>query len=242
MRALNAASPSLETSRHDMVDRSAAVPPELVQLLNGGRRDDHAEAWAALVEKHSRLLVNVARSMIADHDGAMDAYAYVLERLYEDDCRRLRGYAADGRSAFSTWLVVVARRLCVDHCRRRYGRAPRGEGDPSPARAERASRRRLLDLTAAAIDLDSIVDDRQPSPDEAMRAAQRDEALVRVMAGLAPADRLLLMLRFEDDLSMREIGVALELPTVFHVYRRLAAVLASLRRALAARGVDGSAP
>jgi DNA-directed RNA polymerase specialized sigma24 family protein len=49
----------------------------------------------------------------------MDGYAYVLEALRSDDYRRLRAYAADGRSKFSTWLVVVARRLCLDlHLRR----------------------------------------------------------------------------------------------------------------------------
>ena len=48
------------------------------------------EAWSALVAKHSRLLLTVARTVAAEHDGAMEAYAYVLERLDLIARRRLR--------------------------------------------------------------------------------------------------------------------------------------------------------
>src|SRR5688572_14416739 len=110
-----------------MADRRHALPPELERLLDSAaHRGDPDEAWAALVAKYSRLLMTVARDVAPGHDAAMDAYAFVLERLREDDCRRLRGFVADGRSSFTTWLVVVTRRLCVDHYRQRYGRAPRG--------------------------------------------------------------------------------------------------------------------
>ena len=77
----------------------------------------------------------------------MDGYAHVLERLREHDCRRLRGYAPDGRTKFTTWLVVVARRLCLDFHRHRYGRSD----DPAPdAAVARAARRRLVNLVAGA--------------------------------------------------------------------------------------------
>ncbi len=65
-----------------------------------------------------------------------------------------------------------------------------------------------------------------------------DEAL----AALTPADRLLLKLRFEDDLSAGAIASILELPTPFHVYRRVRIVCAALRRTLTAAGIDGSEP
>lgn len=49
------------------------------------------------------------------HDAAMDRYAYMLAQLRCSDFTPLQCHAADGRSAFTTWLVVVARRLCLDH-------------------------------------------------------------------------------------------------------------------------------
>ena len=234
--------PPIEDLSRRMPDHSVAVPHELEQLLECAQSGVLDDAWSALISKHSRLLLTVARSVAAEHDGMMDAYAYVLERMREDDYRRLRGYVSDGRSTFTTWLVVVARRMCVDQYRRRYGRAPRGEGDVSPAREDRASRRRLFDLSATVSDLNSIADDQTPDPETAVRVAQRDASLSGALENLDPADRLLLKLRFEDDLSAREIATVMQMPSAFHVYRRLASVCASLRRGLVARGVVSSAP
>jgi RNA polymerase sigma factor (sigma-70 family) len=174
-------------------------------------------------------------------DGAMDAYAFILERLREDDFRRLRRYVADGRSAFSTWLVVVARRLCLDHYRQRYGRSPRGEPPVAPD-AERALRRRLLDLRGASLDLASVPDEALDAPDQAVRERELALALCRAVGELAAEDRVLLKLRFEDALSVSEIARVLQLPSIFHVYRRLNDVFARLRRSLARRGVDSAAP
>src|SRR5688500_3349500 len=85
-----------------MADRRHALPPELERLLDSAaHRGDPDEAWAAHVAKCSRLLMTVARDVAPGHDAAMDAYAFVLERLREDDCRRLRGFVADGRSSLS---------------------------------------------------------------------------------------------------------------------------------------------
>ena len=75
-----------------------------------------------------------------------------------------------------------------------------------------------------------------------MRLAQRNSALDSVLGTLDPADRLLIKLRFEDDLSAREIALVLQMPSAFHVYRRLAVVYTSLRRWLMARGVENSVP
>jgi hypothetical protein len=74
----------------------------------------------------------------------MDRYAWVLDALRQDRHRRLRAFAAEGRGSFTTWLVAVVRRLCVDEHRHRYGR-------PAGWRARRGggrawSRRELVDL------------------------------------------------------------------------------------------------
>src|SRR6266850_3361808 len=120
-----------------------AHAPELIRLLTAPDPPTRDAAWDAFVATHSRLLIHTARSLNRDHDAAMDGYAYVLEALREGDYRRLRAYTADGRSKFSTWLVVVARRLCLDFHRQRYGRA-RDTG--TEAKEARAARRRLVDL------------------------------------------------------------------------------------------------
>lgn len=215
-----------------------ALTPEVSGLLGASDPAAREAAWAGFVNVHSRLLLHVARAVGRDYDAAMDAYAYLLEQLRLDDYHRLRAYAADGRSKFTTWLVVVARRLCLDHYRHRYGRPRANSGD---ALADRAGRRRLVDLLAEHVDLGTIPDITNPRPDAALLMAERMQSLVAALATLDPRDCLLLKLRFEDDLSAREITALLRFPTPFHVYRRLNTLFTVLRGKLRGRGVDGAA-
>jgi DNA-directed RNA polymerase specialized sigma24 family protein len=67
-------------------------------------------------------------------------------------------------------------------------------------------------------------------------------ALRRAVAELSPEDRLLLVLRFVDERSVRDIARTLQLPSVFHVYRRVSSVLTLLRDALHRRGVEEPEP
>jgi len=208
-------------------------PPELTRLFTASDPPTHDAAWAAFVTTHSRLLLHTARSLNHDYDAAMDGYAYVLEALRSDDYRRLRAYAADGRSKFSTWLVVVARRLCLDFHRKRYGRA-REVGPDS--RELRATRRRLVDLIGSEIDPD--LGPAATDPAIELHARDRSTAIEGALRTVSARDRLLLALRFEDELSAREIAQVMGFATPFHVYRRLNALLADLREALHTRGVD----
>src|SRR5688572_11324667 len=163
----------------------------------------------------------------------MDAYVNVLEALREDDCRRLLSYAAEPNGKFSSWLVLVTRRLALDHFRERYGRSRSEDLD---RRREHESRRRLEDLVPDPIDPDQLLT--EPSKgDEDIHREQLTRVLSRALRALEPRDRLLLALRFNDERPVREIAGRLSLPTVFHVYRRLDAVLSGLRLSLASVGV-----
>lgn len=223
-------------------DRSAVLPPELHQLLHGSDASGRDSAWATFVSNRSRLLLYVAHSVAPGHDAAMDAYTYVLEALRQDDYRRLRGYEADGRSTFTTWLVVVARRLCLDFHRRRYGRARGTESAEGAADEQRVARRRLVDLTASAIDLRTLVNEQDLGPDAAVRMEQLHEALDTVLHDLSADDRLLIKLRFEDNLPAPEIATLLNRPSPFHVYRQLNSLYAELRQRLLSRGIESSVP
>jgi RNA polymerase sigma factor (sigma-70 family) len=209
-------------------------PPELARLFMASDPPTHDAAWAAFVTIHSRLLLHTARSLNHDYDAAMDGYAYVLEALRSDDYRRLRAYAADGRGKFSTWLVVVARRLCLDFHRKRYGRAREIGPD---GRELRAARRRLVDLVGEEID-PADLSPAGTDPATELQARDRASALEAILGALPARDRLLLTLRFEEDLSAREIAQLMGFTTPFHVYRRLNALLAELRQALRRRGID----
>jgi RNA polymerase sigma factor (sigma-70 family) len=169
----------------------------------------------------------------------MDGYVYVLDALREQDCHRLRTYSPVPRVSFTTWLVVVTRRLVLDFQRRRYGRS-RSEDDSR--RAEHDSRRRLEDLIVAELDVDRIADSDAGNADLSIRRRELRAALRQALDELPPSDRLLLALRYNDDRPAREIAAMIGSPSVFHVYRRLGSVLAVLKEALLRRGVDEPRP
>lgn len=197
--------------------------------------------WAEFLQGYSRLILHVARSVCDDPDRAMDHYAYVVEQLRADDFRRLRTFVADGRSEFSTWLLVVTQRLCRDHHRHIYGRR-RNNGDGSHSDDDLAARRRLVDLISAKVDLDYLVDDHGFDVEHALRTDQMHAVLGMALASLEPRDRLLIRLRFEDGCSMPEVARSLEMPSRWHAYRRLDEVLTTLRVALRRNGVSSGAP
>src|SRR4029079_1714042 len=132
------------------------LPLALDRLL-GASSSDKEEAWAGFVREYTQLMLHVAHSTTTGRDAAMDAYAVLLEVFKEDDFRRLRRYTVDPRSKFTTWLVVVARRICLDHLRARYGRVR--DADSPEERERHARRKHLEDLTSATDDVSLIIDE-----------------------------------------------------------------------------------
>lgn len=213
-------------------------PPREVRLLLEAPDSDRWEAaWARFLEQHSETILATARFLSNDYDAAMDRYRYAVEALRRDGCQRLRAYQADPRSKFSTWLVVVVRRLCRDYERQKYGR--HRPGASRQAREALDTRRRLADLLVEQLE-------HHPEPGASEMDVHRRLELEELRAALVPAlramsaeDRLLLKLRFVDEVSARRIAEVAMLPSVFHVYRRLNRALTHLRGVLRDRGFDG---
>ena len=225
-----------------MRDASDVVPDELRQLLRAEDVTGREAAWSGLVARYNALLLHVARTVAVDREDAMDAYALVLEELRAEDFRRLRSYAGDGRSKFTTWLVVVVQRICLDFVRRRYGRRRETVRQDVRVGRKRLSRRQLHELLSAPADLTLVIDENGPPPDIPLREQELQRHLATALSELRVEDRLLLKLRFEDGLTAREIATLLGWPTQFHVYRQLNALTGDLRHRLAARGIESSSP
>jgi RNA polymerase sigma factor (sigma-70 family) len=211
---------------------SLSTPDVLVRLLAAPEGRGREGAWAAFLEQYSGLILHVARSRSHDHDGIMSHYEFVVDQLRRDDHARLRRYVSNGHGKFATWLLVVVRRLCVDHHRQRYGRLQTGNGD------RHAERRLLTDLVGDAVGLEVLAD--PVSTDDSLLRGERSALLARALARLTPSDRLILRLRFDDELSVPEIARLLKAPSPFVMYRRIEHTLASLRRTLEADGVHSS--
>lgn len=197
------------------------------------------DAWASFAREHSRLLMHVARVTSNGHDEAMDAYADLLEKLSQDGCRRLRAYSSQPATKFTTWLVVVARRLCVDRNRSIYGRLR--DHDSVTERDRLGARKKLANLQEGSDLIDAISDDEAISAIAQLEKTELLGQLESLRSGLAPPDRLLLALRFDDGLSAAEIATILRYPSQFHVYRRINALLAELKAHLKGKGYESAA-
>ena len=217
----------------------SALPREVAALLASTDRRSREEAWEAFLGRYSLLLLHTAYALGAGYDRAMDRYLYILDQLHRDDCRRLRRYAGTGRGKFSSWLVVVARRLCLDEHRQAYGRSSRSRAERIRRNDRRVVRRRLTDLVGAPVDVTAIVDPAGScDPGRALGRAEVRHSLRAAIQGLAPGDVLLLELRFSRDLRAREIAELMGLPSPFQVYRRLDRVLEGLRLELRRVGIE----
>ncbi len=212
------------------------LPPELLALLNAQTSADYDEAWACFIAAYSPLLLHTARKVARDQDRTMDCYAFVLERLQKDDCAKLRHYQPHPGAKFSTWLVVVVQRLCLDKIRGEEGRSDLANPE------ERTTRRRLVHLIAEDLNTAKPIADPGEAPDEIAERRELSATLQHAIEQLSEADRLLLALRFEDDCSAREIAELLGMPTTFHAFRALRSVLTKLRRALSAQGFRSFGP
>ena len=215
-----------------------ALPGDLQSLVTATDRAVRDRAWADFLRQHSNVILRVARAMGGGHDATMDRYAYAVDALQRDDFKRLRAYDPDGRGSFDTWLAVVARRLCMDEHRHRYGRA---QSDDADAEAERATRRQLADLVGNELGLDTI-EGNTDTPDVQLERSELRAVLDCALAQLDVTERLILRLRFEDAVSVPEIARLLGINSPFKVYRQLDKLLATVRRHLEAAGIhDASA-
>lgn len=215
---------------------TSVLPAEVVRLLDASGPEAREAAWTSFLGAYNPVLVRAARSLGPQYDGVMDRYAYVLEELRREGFRRLRGCAAAPPTDFGLWLTVVARRLSLDHYRSRYGRLRKSASLDPPAR--HSTRRRVEDLLSEG-DPELLADERAPGPDDAITRDEARQALRAALSELDTRDRLLLRFRFDEGCSASEIARLMSFPTVFHVYRRITAILAVLRQSLESRGFGG---
>jgi len=72
------------------------------------------------IAAHWLLINRIAERRFIDTNCAEEAALYVMNRLEEDDCRRLRTFS--GRAKFSTFISSLTIRLLEDFSRKKFGR------------------------------------------------------------------------------------------------------------------------
>ena len=161
-----------------------------------------------LMGRHRDRLFRYLRRLLGDETVTEDLFQQTWMRVTE----RIRRY--DASRPFAPWLLTVGRNLALDHLRR-YRPQSLDEG-PEPAAP--------ADAAGAA-----------PDPLAHLTAKRRRERLGEALAKLAAHDREVLTLRFEEELSLKDMAALMDapLPTV---KARLYRALARLRTRLLTQG------
>jgi RNA polymerase sigma-70 factor (ECF subfamily) len=159
----------------------------LVQQAQSGDQG----AFEMLVDRYSALLLRLISQLLRDEDLAYDVLQHVLLQLYRSLPR------LQGSRTLKAWLCQVARRRCIDELRRKrpifFSEIPLvPDGDEfSPLIA-------LLDPG--------------PQPEEQVELREVWQRLFEAIERLPSRYRAVVLLRYTDHLSFREIGQALSIP------------------------------
>ena len=158
-------------------------------------------AFRTLVERYQRPVFSLVLRMVRDHGIAED----VTQEVFVKAWMALSRY--DPRRRFASWLFKIASNAAIDQLRRK--KLPTTPIETS-------------DTDQSSI-LDRIEDERSESPDTLVKRRELSAALEAAVAALRPEYRLVVLLRFREELPYRDIAEATGMP--------LGTVKTNLRRA-----------
>jgi RNA polymerase sigma-70 factor (ECF subfamily) len=174
-------------------------------LIRRAQKGDQ-DAFAALVEEHQRYVYNLALRVLKDENEALDLTQETFVRAW----MALPNFR--GQSQFRTWLYRITTNLC-------YNRLPN-------------LRRSLTDLGEDV--LEEIPEMGMGGPANKMEAAETTAYLHQAIDELDSHYKLLITLRYQNELSYEEIASTLNLPLgtvktgIFRAKERLRKSLAHL--------------
>jgi RNA polymerase sigma-70 factor (ECF subfamily) len=165
-----------------------AMEPETKALARGLRRRD-PDVLAALIARYEYRLYRYLLYLTGREDGARDMFQETWLRVLA------RGHQYDGVSRFDTWLFSIARHLVID-----------------------SGRRRKMDSLDDLLDGGRNGSAKEPlaavssSPLAKYENAELATKLSSILARLPAVYREVLLLRFQEDLSLKEIAGIIQVP------------------------------
>ena len=151
----------------------------------------------ALLDRYERPLVRYAQSIVGDLESARDVVQETFIKLAQGENRRSEVGSRNGDGAadlptsdsrlprLEAWLFTVTRHRALDVLRKN---------------------RRIVPMT--------LPDDRpctEPGPDAALASRETEHSLLALLDALTPNQREVIRLKFQNDLSYREIAEVTQL-------------------------------
>lgn len=208
----------------DVRPDSAATARLLARVRRGDR-----PAVGELLARHRPAVCDRVALHLDPRAAARVDPSDVVQEAQVDLARRIDDFLARAPMPFHLWARKTAYKRLLDAHRHHLGRARRAAGREAPL-PDRSSLLLARPLLAAG-----------PSPSQQAEAAELAAAVGRAVAGLADADREVLLLRHAVGLPFGEIGLLLGVEPAA-ARKRFGRALVRLQAALAAEGLLGDKP
>ena len=157
----------------------------IAEAVEGSER-----AFQILVERYQRPVFSLVVRMVRDHGIAED----VTQEVFVKAWLALARY--DPRRRFASWLFKIASNASIDHLRRK--KLP-----TTPIESSDADKSSILDRTP---------DERAEAADTLAKRHELAAALEAAVAALRPEYRLVVLLRFKEELPYRDIAEITGMP------------------------------
>lgn len=167
-------------------------------LIKRAQRGD-TPAFEALVMMHAQLVYNLALRTLNNHQEAEDVAQETFVRAWQALPR------FQGAARFSTWLYRITTNLC-------YNRLPQ-------------LKRELATLDVAEM---AVATPSSPNPEAVLLSRERQQALYAAVTHLPHSYRLLITLRYAQEMSYADIAIVTDMPLgtvktgLFRAHRLLA--------------------
>ncbi len=153
-----------------------------------GLRGRDPDLLSRLIEQYQYRLLRYLIHLTGDRATAEDLFQETWIRILE------RGGQYNGRDNFAAWLMRIARNVTIDYLRRRRPSSLdqlMEKGDDAPS----------MQFATA-----------ESTPLQAALAHEQSEAVAQALAQVPVLFREVLVLRFEEDMKLEEIGEVVGIP------------------------------
>ena len=171
----------------------SGMAPNEQELIEASRNGD-PEAFGTLVKMYMPRALAFARQMTGNADDAQDLAQDAFIKAY----RALNSFK--GGSSFYTWFIRILSNVCLDFLRKRtfikkifFFAAPEEEDDGH-------------DVVEQAPDCSRSINPDMPLEQKELRAA-----LKKALLSLPPRQRVVFLMKHEEDLKLTEIAAALRI-------------------------------
>ncbi len=160
------------------------------KLLKNAQKGD-IEAFEKLIEKHQKMVYNIAFRMMGNREDAYDMSQEVFIRVFNAIGR------FKGNAAFSTWIYRITKNVCLDEHRKRKNKNTLSID--KELEGEQGSIQRQLR-------------DDSPSPEEIFEKKAMKKTIQEAINNLPDQHKIVIILRDIKGFSYQEIAKIIECP------------------------------